>query len=648
MYDYIRIASIVNNVKVGDTGFNARDILSKIKEAAENNADIIFTPELALTGYTCGDLFFQTELINGALDGLLKILDETKDLDASIVIGVPLVIDGQLYNCAAVCEKGKILGIVPKTFIPCYNEFSEKRRFNSSADLKLDFISSKALKTTEEYSIPVGRDLIFDMAGKATFGVEICEDIFAPVSPSDFLTINGAEIILNLSASNELVTKDEARLEHIKRKSASQICVYAYASAGAGESTSDFVFSGKSVVCENGTVLNENKNYIASDYIMLTDADLGKVKSDRMKIKTFKETSLLYGNFQKSRKKYIEKEGFKSKGEYGEVSKLPFVPDKADARKKRCMNIFALQAAGLKKRIEVTNGRPVIGISGGLDSTLALLVCVEAIKQLGKPESEITAVTMPGFGTTDRTYENALKLMKALGITIREISIKDACLKHFSDIGQDPKNHDAAYENAQARERTQILMDIANQINGFVVGTGDLSEIALGWCTYNGDQMSMYAVNADIPKSLIRWIIESAMENNAFKNCSDVLEDILKTPISPELLPPDADGKIAQKTEELVGPYALHDFFIYYMVRYGFSPEKIYTLAKKAFANDFDDETILKWLKAFYRRFFSQQFKRTASPDGIKVGSVGLSPRSEWQMPSDITSKLWLEAIEKM
>ena len=648
MFDYVRIATIVGNVKVGDTVHNTKDVINKIKTTVSEKADIIVMPELALTGYTCGDLFFQKELIANAKKGLLEILKETKEYCGTIVIGTPLLINGQLFNCAVVSAAGKIYGIVPKTFLPVYNEFDEKRWFDSSEDLKTDVINSKSFGISEEYNIPVGRDLIFDIMGNASFGVEICEDLWTPLSPGTFLALNGAEIIVNLSASNETITKGDYRRELIKQQSARGICTYAFVSSGAGESTSDLVFSGKSIVCENGSVIKENANLIDSDYVMICDTDLGKIKADRMKVKTFKDSARLYGNSQKSRIIYIEEGKFESEGEHIEIIKLPFIPSAKDTRLKRCMEIFQIQVAGLKKRIEVTGGRPVLGISGGLDSTLALLVCVQAIRQLGKSESEIVAITMPGFGTTGRTYNNSLELMKSLGVTMREISIKEACLQHFENIGHDADNHDVTYENSQARERTQILMDIANQVNGFVVGTGDLSEVALGWCTYNGDHMSMYGVNAGVPKTLIRWLIDSVIVNNVFEKSSAVLSDILDTPISPELLPPDAEGKIAQKTEDLVGPYALHDFFLYYVLRFGFSPEKIYFMAKKAFKDDFDDETILKWEKVFYKRFFNQQFKRNSLPDGVKVGSVGLSARGDWKMPSDASSKIWLDSLDNL
>jgi len=638
MFDYVRIASLVINTKVGDTIHNSKEIINKIETAMVENADIIITPELSLTASTCGDLFCQSELIDGAKKGLLAILKATKKYSGIIVIGMPVLIFGELYNCGVLCALGKVYGIVPKTF--------SDEHFSSVENLKTKKVSSHILGIEDEYDISVGDNLIFDIMGKVSFGVEVGES--NTLSSSDFLALNGAEIIANITSSSAVATKDEKIYNSVKEKSKNGISVYAYVSQGAGESTSDCVYSGKSIIAEKGNVISENENLIDNDYIMLCDIDSGKIKADRMKSKAFKDASNMYGSLKKAERIFIDKGVFKSEGELYRVSKLPFVPDEYEQRLERVSEIFGIQVAGLKKRIEVTGGRPVIGISGGLDSTLALLVCAAAIKQLEKDSSEIVAVTMPGFGTTDRTYNNSLKLMEALGVTMREIPIKDACIQHFSDIGHDMNIHDVTYENSQARERTQILMDIANQINGFVVGTGDLSEVALGWCTYNGDQMSMYGVNAGVPKTLIRWIIDGIIENEVFEKCTDVLTDILDTPISPELLPPDANGKIAQKTEDLVGPYALHDFFIYYVVRYGFSPEKVFHLAKKAFKDDFDAETVLKWLNVFYRRFFTQQFKRTATPDSPKIGSVGLSPRTEWKMPSDATAKIWLEALRKM
>ena len=647
MFDYVRIAAAVGDLIVGDTVHNTQDIITKMHTASENKADITVFPELAITGYTCGDLFFQAELINGALKGLKEILAESKNLFGIFAVGLPLIIRGQLYNCAVIVKGGKIWGITPKSFIPVYNEFYEKRWFSSAEDLTEKSILSSELGFAENYEIPVGTDIIFKTDG-FTFGAEICEDLWAPVSPSSFLALSGAEIILNLSASNETIMKAEYRASLVSQQSAKCICTYAYVSAGENESTSDLVFSGKSIIAENGTVIKENDSFITSDYLMFCDTDLGKLRADRMKIKTFKDCARMTAADKSIRTVYIDANESESAGELYYVSKLPFIPSDKNKRIKRCNEIFEMQVTGLKKRITVTGGRPVLGISGGLDSTLALLVCVRAMNRLGKKQKEIVAVTMPGFGTTGRTYQNAVKLMETLGVTMREVSIKEACLLHFSDIGHDPRVHDVTYENVQARERTQILMDIANKIGGFVVGTGDLSELALGWCTYNADHMSMYGVNSGVPKTLVRWLIDSAVESGMFEKSAEILKDILDTPISPELLPPDENGKIAQKTEDLVGPYSLHDFFLYYVLRFGFSPEKIYYMAKKAFSDDFTDDVILKWEKNFYRRFFTQQFKRNCLPDGVKVGSVCLSPRGDWRMPSDASARIWLNALENM
>ena len=497
--------------------------------------------------------------------------------------------------------------------------------------------------------IPVGRDLVFSVGNTFKFGVEICEDIWTVLPPSTFLALGGAEILFNISASNETIAKHAYRRELVKQQSARTMSAYIYTSAGEDESTTDLVFSGHSVIAENGTILAENKETIDGNYMIVTDIDLGKIKADRQKYKTYNDSVHLYGALQKCRTVSLSAGSTRlaSCGELYNVRKLPFVPDTETDRAERCLNIFRMQVAGLKKRVAVTGSKLVIGVSGGLDSTLALLVSAETMRQLGRPLTDVYGITMPCFGTSDRTFENSLELMRTLGVSSKTINIKESCIKHFEDIGHDISLLDATYENSQARERTQVLMDIANKKGGLVIGTGDLSELALGWATYNGDHMSMYAVNASVPKTLVKYLVryEAGCSEDKLKA---VLEDILDTPVSPELLPPDENGTISQKTEDLVGPYELHDFFLYYMLRFGFSPSKIYRIANIAFKDMYDSETILKWEKIFYRRFFAQQFKRSCLPDGPKVGTVTLSPRSDFRMPSDASANIWLSQLEKI
>lgn len=645
MYDFVRVAAAVPKVSVGDVGFNTEEIIKKAAEARSAGCDITLFPELSLTGYTCGDLFFQSRLIEEVRLSLRRLCKEA--LSGITVVGAPLVINGQLYNTAVVICAGKILGIVPKTFLPNYNEFYEKRWFSSSSELNVSSISSVSLGLSEDYDIPVGHRLIFRINGALSFGIEICEDLWTPVPPSGFLAVNGAEIILNPSASNETISKRAYRRTLISQQSARCLAGYVYASSGGGESTTDLVFSGHSLICEKGKVISESNSSKDCDYILISDIDCGKIKSDRLKLKTFKDSATIYGAHEPCR--YVDiNMPISGDGSRAQFKKLPFVPSAKQDRQSRCMDIFRMQIAGLKKRLEITGARPVIGVSGGLDSTLALLVAAAAMREAGRPSSDVFGITMPAFGTTERTRGNSLTLMKTLGITSKEINIKNACRGHFADIGHDGKTPDLTFENVQARERTQVLMDFAGNVGGLVVGTGDLSELALGWCTYNADHMSMYGVNSGIPKTLVRWMIESIAECDSFPESTEVLRDIIDTPISPELLPPDADGKIAQQTEDIVGPYALHDFFLYNMLRYGFEPKKIYYMAQRAFSGDFDDTVILKWLKTFYRRFFTQQFKRSCVPDGIKIGSICLSPRGDWRMPSDASAKTWLAQIEQL
>lgn len=649
MFDYIRVTAAVPEISIADTDYNTQEICNKIEEAETAGSDIVLFPELAVTGYTCADLFLQNTLLTKTVEALSQIIMASRRYKSVIVVGAPIRLGGQLYNCACVIKGGKMLGIVPKTFIPNYNEFYEKRWFSSAAQLKIKLVNASEMELycATDYEIPVGTDLIFTINNQVSFGIEICEDLWTPLPPSTKLALNGAELILNLSASNETISKRSYRKQLIMQQSARTISGYVYASAGACESTTDLIFSGYSCVCEDGGMLKENEKLIDSDYILTADIDYGKLQHDRMKLKSFKDCADCYGNEGEVRRvNIVSSELLKSDGAYAPVKKLPFVPSSKQDRLERCMNIFEMQVAGLKKRLQVTKARPVVGVSGGLDSTLALLVAVQAMRELDRPVDEVVGITMPCFGTTDRTYNNSIKLMQSLGITYEEINIRDACTVHAEDIGHDLSNHNVTFENIQARERTQVLMDYACTVNGFVVGTGDLSELALGWCTYNADHMSMYGVNASIPKTLIRWMIDSISDYDVFTGSAEILKDIIDTPISPELLPPDATGKIAQKTEDVVGPYALHDFFLYYVLRFGFSPTKIYHLACRAFEDDFDSETILKWLKTFYRRFFTQQFKRSCLPDGVKVGSICLSPRGDWRMPSDASSAIWLEEVE--
>ncbi len=643
MFDFFRVAACVPSIAVGDVDYNTDEIINMVRK--NTDADVIVFPELALTGYTCADLFYQNEMLNSVLENLVKLLSKTKRINSIIAVGAPLRIQGKLYNCAVIMQKGNVLGVCVKSNLPNYNEFSEKRWFSSAVELKTDCISSLYLGLSLDYTIPIGKDLIFNMGGCVKFGVEICEDLCSPLPVSTMLSLNGAQVILNLSASNEVVSKREYRTNLVKHQSAVAHCAYILASSGESESTTDVVFSGHSLICENGTVLKQNNKLVDGNYFIKTDIDLGKIKADRLKDSSFKDGSSQY--LCPCREIFIDTKPECDASLYS-VSKLPFVPDEKSERIKRCMDIFNLQVAGLKKRVLKTGGKMVLGVSGGLDSTLTLLVCVETAKQLNMPLTDVIAITLPCFGTTKRTHSNAWDLMQSLGVRSLEIDIKDACTKHCNDIGHPVDCFDVTYENIQARERTQVLMDFACKEGGFVVGTGDLSELALGWCTYNADHMSMYGVNSGVPKTLIRWMISALIEYDVFPDSAEVLKDIIDTPISPELLPPDEKGDIVQETEEIIGPYALHDFFLYYTIRYGYSPSKIFFLAQKAFVNDFDDATVLKWLQVFYKRFFTQQFKRSCLPDGVKVGSVALSPRGDWRMPSDASYNLWLKDIENI
>ena len=645
MLDYIRIACAVPPVRIGDVVKNAEDICSYIEKADTQNVDLLVFPELALTGYSCADLFYQASLHKAVKEGLRKIAactGEHRRIHA--VVGLPLILQGNLYNCAAMIAHGEVLGIIPKTHIPNYHEFYEKRWFSSSNELGKQWVTPETLglaRSEDYWSVCVDAKQLFDVGEGALVGIEICEDLMGPVAESSNLAMSGAEVIVNLAASPEAIGKRGRRKALVEHQSAACCCIYAFCSAGCTESTQDMICSGHSLIAEQGSVLAENQNPIDTDYMIVMDCDLGKIRSDRIKSKHFGQ-----GSDTNVMGPYVD--ALRSDGALYPLRKLPFVPCSQQERLQRCDEIFSIQVAALKQRLSTINANAVIGISGGLDSTLALLVAVEATRQLGRPLTQVYGVTMPCFGTSDRTYHNSLLLMETLGITSKEINIRNAVTLHFEDIGHDICVHNGTYENSQARERTQILMDYASVVGGIVVGTGDLSELALGWCTYNGDHMSMYGVNADIPKTLIRWMIEAISHRPEFSEARSVLADILDTPISPELLPPDAQGKISQQTEDIVGPYALHDFFLYYVLRFGFAPSKIYALACRAFRDDFAEATIKKWLKNFYRRFFTQQFKRSCVPDGVAVGSIGLSPRTSWRMPSDASYHIWMDEIDRL
>ncbi|MDD6400816.1 MAG: NAD(+) synthase [Lachnospiraceae bacterium] len=650
MFDYYRVAAAVPDLKVADVEYNKIQIIKMINSASKENVNVVCFPELAITGYSCSDLFFQSNLLKASKAAITDIVSASKGLNMAIVIGAPLLLNNQLYNASIFIYNSKIYGINVKTFLPNYNEFYEKRWFSSADSLDISEVTSDTIyNTMDSYCICVGNNIIYNLSNKINIGIEICEDLWAPVTPSAWATLGGAELILNLSASNETIGKREYRTGLVKNKSVTLMCDYLYVSAGANESTTDIVFSGHSILAENGKLIAENKHIADNEYLMVKDIDLGKIKADRIKGKTYSDTKRIYGSSFKQRIVNISVcDDFGSNGDLYNINPHPFIPSTKSRRLERCSSIFDIQVGGLAKRLSVTGGKLVVGVSGGMDSTLALLVCAKTLKKLGRPMSDLIGITMPAFGTTDRTYNNSISLMKTLGATIEEINIKEACLQHYKDIKHDYNIKDVTFENVQARERTQVLMDYANKIGAIVVGTGDLSELALGWCTYNADQMSMYGVNASIPKTLVRWMIDSVIELNIFENSKEVLKDILDTPISPELLPPDENGNIVQKTEDNVGPYELHDFFLYYVMRYGYAPNKIFNMAEKAFENVYNRETILKWMKMFYRRFFNQQFKRSCMPDGVKVGSVCLSPRGDWRMPSDASAALWLSQIEKL
>ncbi len=638
-YGYVRVGAMVNKLSLANPIKNAEEIIKQIKEAVKLNTSIVTTPELSLTGYTCGDLFLQDQLLEDSKKALQKVLEETKELDIISILGMPIKQDNQLFNCAVVIQKGKILGIVPKTYIPNYQEFYEARWFSSSKDLKNNEIEILG------QNVPITTNLLFQdkTLTDITFGIDICEDLWTVTPPSNNHTLAGATIIFNLSSSNELIGKQEYRKSLVSSQSARTISAYIYASSGVMESTSDVLFGGASMIYENGSKLAENKRFEIESNIITADIDVLKLANDRRKNRSYMNMA------QKLEYNTIKIDVFDTIKELQrEYKEYPFVPSNELERSRRCEEIIEIQSSALARRlIQLGNPKCIIGMSGGLDSTLAYLVIVKAFEKLKRNTKDIIGITMPGFGTTGRTYQNAVDLVKEYGATLKEISIKEASLLHMKDIGLPEDDRSITYENIQARERTQILMDVANMEGGLVIGTGDLSELALGWCTYNGDHMSMYAVNTSIPKTLVRYLVAWVADTTDGKK-KEVLKDILDTPISPELLPPDEAGNILQKTESSIGPYVLHDFFLYHFLRYGATPKKIYMLAKQTFKNSFSKEEIKKWLKVFIRRFFTQQFKRNCIPDGVKVGSISLSPRGDLRMPSDASYEAWLKELEEI
>ena len=641
-FGFVKVAAAIPAVKVADCKFNAQQTETQIMVADGKGVQIVIFPELNLTGYSCGDLFSHRILIEQAEMALMQVVNNTRQLDIVSIVGMPVVVNSTLANCAVVFQRGKILGVVPKTYLPNYKEFYEQRWFSSS--LTYDGISEVRLCGQ---IVPFGKDLLFETSDTC-FGIEICEDVWAPVPPSSELVLKGAEIIFNMSADTENISKPQYLRSLLAQQSARCLAGYVFSSCGFGESTTDVVFAGNALIYENGSLLAESERFSFSEQLVISEIDVERLRSERLVNTTFAASVRAYGagNVRRIQAELVNSRDL-SLTRY--IDPHPFVPAGGKLLDERCEEIFSIQVAGLAKRLVHTNCKTVVvGISGGLDSTLALLVCVKTFDKLGLPRKGIVGITMPGFGTTDRTYNNALTLMSSLQVTTKEISIKDACIQHFKDIEHDMSVHDVTYENGQARERTQILMDYANKIGGLVIGTGDLSELALGWATYNGDHMSMYGVNASIPKTLVRYLVNWVAQTGVDVLSRNTLLDIIDTPISPELIPADENGNIKQKTEDLVGPYELHDFFLYYFLRFGMRPAKIFYLAEIAFRGVYDSTTIKKWLTNFCRRFFNQQFKRSCLPDGPKVGSVSLSPRGDWRMPSDASSAMWLKECEEL
>lgn len=638
-FGFLKIGALSPRTCVANPKQNAIYALAALRRAQEQGVQLAVLPELCLSGYTCGDLFGQDALLDSCEQELLGLAGQTREMDTVLVVGIPLRVNGFLYNCAAILQRGKILGFVPKTYLPNYQEFYEKRWFVSGMQNRADTVRFAG----EE--IPFG-NLLFRLNDRAVLGVEICEDLWVPLPPGTQMALAGANVIVNLSASNEAVTKNDYRRAMIAQQSAKALCAYAYASAGVGESTTDLVFSGACTVAENGTILADAPRFQQDGSEAVACVDLERLLSQRRQNGSFPDNADLtsppaYRIIDAPVPTLAESQINRA------YDKHPFVPDDRVRREERCREILSIQAAGLAKRLSHTGMQKlVLGISGGLDSTLALLVSVRTMELLKLPKENILCVTMPGFGTTDRTYENAVELIHCVGATFREIDIRPACLQHMADIGHDPALHDVTYENTQARERTQILMDLANKEGGILVGTGDLSELALGWCTYNADHMSMYGVNGGVPKTLVRHLVEN-FAAQADERTAGVLRAVLDTPVSPELLPPDESGQIAQKTEEKLGPYELHDFFLYHFLRFGTNPQKLLFLAKRAFGNQYTSRQLTDWLRLFFKRFFQSQFKRSCLPDGPKVGSVSLSPRGDWRMPSDAQAAAWLDALDE-
>ena len=636
-YGFVKTAAVSPKIRVADPVYNGTEIIRLMKETWEKGARIIVFPELCITGYTCSDLFRQELLLKTAKEVLMEIVEASAGMDGLFFVGLPLENHGKLYNVAAAYSDGELLGLVPKSYIPNYSEFYEARHFTAAPE------GLSYERWLEEDAVPFGTNQLFTCRSmpELKVAVEICEDLWTPNPPSVRHAMHGATVIVNLSASDEITGKDSYRRDLVKLQSGRLVCGYIYASAGEGESSTDLVFGGHHLIAENGSVLAESERF--TNETIYGDLDMERLIGERRHYTTYDVSAVPDGYIE------VEYEMDPADAPFDRyVDKAPFVPGRKEEREKRCEEILAIQSMGLKKRMEHTHCHSVvIGISGGLDSTLALLVAARAVDRLNLPRTCITAVTMPCFGTTDRTYNNACELTRRLGANLREVDIKEAVNIHFRDIGHDSSVHDVTYENSQARERTQILMDIANQTAGMVIGTGDMSELALGWATYNGDHMSMYGVNVSVPKTLVRHLVRYYADTCGDEKLTEVLLDILDTPVSPELLPPE-NGVISQKTEDLVGPYELHDFYLYYMLRFGFAPDKIYYLAKQAFKGEYDNEVILKWLKTFMRRFFAQQFKRSCLPDGPKVGTVAVSPRGDLRMPSDACSRIWMDQAEKL
>lgn len=640
-YGFVKVAAAVPRVKIADCKYNAGQLESLIAIADGKGVQIITFPEMCITAYTCGDLFGQQLLLEEAEMGLMQILNNTRQLDIISILGMPIAVNSTVINAAVVIQKGKILGVVPKTYLPNYKEFYEQRWFTSALQVAEDNVRLCG------QIVPMGTNLLFETSD-TTFGIEICEDLWSTIPPSSTLALQGAEILFNLSADNEGIGKHSYLRSLISQQSARCIAGYVFSSCGFGESTTDVVFAGNGLIYENGSELAHNKRFSLEEQLVISEIDVERLRAERRINTTFAASKGTVPSDKKPLRITTEFVNSKELNLTRTFDMHPFVPQ-GETLNERCEEVFSIQVAGLAQRLVHTGAKTaVIGISGGLDSTLALLVCVRTFDKLELPRKNIIGVTMPGFGTTDRTYHNALSLMKSLGITIREISIKEACIQHFKDINHNINIHDVTYENSQARERTQILMDIANQTWGMVIGTGDLSELALGWATYNGDHMSMYGVNGSVPKTLVKYLVKWVAENDIDEESRITLLNIVETPISPELIPADENGEIQQKTEDLVGPYELHDFFLYYFMRFGFRPSKIYYLANIAFKDIYDEETIKKWLSTFFRRFFNQQFKRSCLPDGPKVGSISISPRGDWRMPSDASSATWLKEIENL